>query len=74
MLDSTAAVAAERQGKNARQLLESVALTAGDDDIAISVVTVMELAQVSPALIRLNAEIIVNGSWTSCSQVFPSNQ
>ena len=44
MLDSTAAVAAERQGKNARQLLESVGLETGDEDIAISVVTVLELA------------------------------
>jgi tRNA(fMet)-specific endonuclease VapC len=44
MLDSTAAVAAERQGKNARQLLESVALKTGDDGIAVSVVTVLELA------------------------------
>lgn len=44
MLDSTAAVAAERQGKNARQLLEAVAQETGDDAIAISVVTVLELA------------------------------
>jgi tRNA(fMet)-specific endonuclease VapC len=44
MLDSTAAVAAERQGKNARQLLESVALETGDDTIAVSVLTVLELA------------------------------
>ncbi len=44
MLDSTAAVAAERQGKNARQLLESVALETGDDGIALSVITVLELA------------------------------
>lgn len=44
MLDSTAAVAAERQGKNARQLLEAVALETGDDAIAVSVVTVLELA------------------------------
>jgi predicted nucleic acid-binding protein len=44
MLDSTAAVAAERQGKNARQLLESVALKTGDEGIAVSVVTVLELA------------------------------
>lgn len=44
MLDSTAAVAAERQGKNAHQLLESVALETGDDGIAVSVVTVLELA------------------------------
>lgn len=44
MLDSTAVVAAERQGKNARQLLESVALETSDDGIAVSVVTVLELA------------------------------
>ena len=44
MLDSTAAVAAERQGKNARQLLESVARETGDDGIAVSVITVLELA------------------------------
>lgn len=34
MLDSTAAVAAERQGKNARRT--------GDDEIALSVITVLE--------------------------------
>lgn len=45
MLDSTAAVAAEREGKNARQLLESVVLETGDDGIAVSVVTVLELAR-----------------------------
>ncbi|MBS1826869.1 MAG: PIN domain-containing protein [Acidobacteria bacterium] len=44
MLDSTAVVAAERQGKNARQLLEVVALETGDEEIAISVMSVLELA------------------------------
>ena len=44
MLDSTAAVSAERQGKNARQLLETVALKIDDEGIAVSVVTVLELA------------------------------
>jgi predicted nucleic acid-binding protein len=44
MLDSTAAVAAERQGKNARQLLEAVVLETGDEGIALSVLTVLELA------------------------------
>ena len=44
MLDSTAVVAAERQGRNARQLLEAVAMETGDEGIAISVVTVLELA------------------------------
>jgi predicted nucleic acid-binding protein len=40
----TAAVAAERQGKNARQLLEAVVRETGDEGIAMSVVTVLELA------------------------------
>jgi predicted nucleic acid-binding protein len=44
MLDSTAAVAAERQGKTARQLMETVAIETGDDEVAISVITVLELA------------------------------
>ncbi len=44
MLDSTAAVAAERQGKKARQLLEAVVLETGDEGIAVSVITVLELA------------------------------
>jgi tRNA(fMet)-specific endonuclease VapC len=44
MLDSTAVVAAEREGKNARQFLEAVALEAGDAEITLSVITVLELA------------------------------
>lgn len=44
MLDSTAAVAAERQGKTARQLLETVLAKTGDEALALSVVTVLELA------------------------------
>jgi len=44
VLDSSAAVAAERQGKNARKLLEAVAFETGDNEIAISVVTLLELA------------------------------
>jgi len=44
VLDSSAAVAAERQGKYARQLLEDIVFQTGDDEIAISVVTLLELA------------------------------
>ena len=44
MLDSTAAVSAGRQGKNARQLLEAVVLETGDEGLAVSVITVLELA------------------------------
>ena len=52
MLDSTAAVAAERQGKNARQLLEDVVRRSGDEEIAVSVSTVLELAH---GIIRADA-------------------
>ncbi|MGO4879566.1 MAG: hypothetical protein ACLP59_01945 [Bryobacteraceae bacterium] len=51
MLDSTAVVAAEREGKTARQLLESMALETGDDSIALAVITVMELAHAIAAVI-----------------------
>lgn len=44
VLDSSAAVAAERQGKDARQLLEDIVFRTGDDEIAVSVVTLLELA------------------------------
>jgi predicted nucleic acid-binding protein len=44
ILDSSAAVAAERQGKNPKQLLEAIVLETGDDDVAVSVITLLELA------------------------------
>lgn len=55
MLDSTAVVAAERQGQNARQPLESVARKSGDEWIAVSVVTVLNLPTASAALTPRNA-------------------
>ena len=44
ILDSSAAVAAERQGKNPKQLLQAIALETGDDAVGISALTVLELA------------------------------
>jgi tRNA(fMet)-specific endonuclease VapC len=44
ILDSSLLIAAERQGKNACQALTALADTQGDLDVAISVVTVLELA------------------------------
>jgi predicted nucleic acid-binding protein len=44
ILDSSVLIAAERQGQNARQMLAAIARTAGNTDIAISVVTLIELA------------------------------
>lgn len=44
ILDSSAAVAAERQGKNPKQLLQAIALETGDDELGVSALTVLEMA------------------------------
>lgn len=44
ILDSSVLIAAERQGKNARQALTSIAQEIADTDVGISVVTLIELA------------------------------
>lgn len=44
ILDSSVLITAERQGQNARQMLATIADAAGNDDIAISVITLIELA------------------------------
>ena len=44
ILDSSLLITGERQGKNARQMLSAIAAAAGDDDVGISVITLLELA------------------------------
>ena len=44
ILDSSVLISAERQGRNARQMLAAIARTAGDIEVALSVVTLIELA------------------------------
>jgi predicted nucleic acid-binding protein len=44
ILDSSVLAAAERQGKNARQMLGDISAKIGETEIAISVVTLIELA------------------------------
>jgi len=44
ILDSSVLIKAERQGQNARHMLTAISGTAGNTDIAISVVTLIELA------------------------------
>lgn len=44
ILDSSVLVAAERKGKNARNALAEIALHAAGEDVAVSVVTLIELA------------------------------
>jgi len=44
ILDSSLLITAERQGQNARQMLTAISGTAGETEIAISVVTLIELA------------------------------
>jgi predicted nucleic acid-binding protein len=43
-LDSSVLVTAERQGKNARQMLSTISTKTGDTEIGFSVVTLIELA------------------------------
>ncbi len=44
ILDSSLLIASERKGQNARQALTEIALRAAGEDVALSVVTVIELA------------------------------
>jgi tRNA(fMet)-specific endonuclease VapC len=53
VLDSSGAVAAERQGKNAKQLLQALAFETGENEIAVSVLTLLELAH---GVARANTE------------------
>lgn len=44
VLDSSVLIAAERHGLNARQALSEIALHAAGEDVAVSVITLVELA------------------------------
>src|SRR5258708_4134926 len=44
ILDSSVLISAERQGKNGRQMLTSIADKIGETEVGISVVTLIELA------------------------------
>jgi tRNA(fMet)-specific endonuclease VapC len=44
ILDSSVLIAAEREGKNARQVLTGIAEEIGETEVGISVVTLIELA------------------------------
>ena len=44
ILDSSVLITAEREGQNARQMLAAVSAKAGNTEIAISVVTLIELS------------------------------
>jgi predicted nucleic acid-binding protein len=44
ILDSSVLIATARKGRNARQALSEIAVHAAGEDVAVSVVTVMELA------------------------------
>ena len=44
ILDSSVLIAAERQGKNAQQVLTGIAEEIGETEVGISVITLIELA------------------------------
>ena len=50
ILDSSVVITAERQGKSAYEMLEAIGAQTDDPEIAVSVVTVLELAHgIAPA-------------------------
>ena len=66
ILDSSVVIAAERLGKTAYQMLETIGLQSNDAEIAISVVTVLELAHGITREIRHNGGSAGNSSSTIC--------
>lgn len=44
VLDSTVLIAAERVGKNPRKVIQEIAASLGDTEVALSVVSIIELA------------------------------
>ena len=56
ILDSSVLIAAERQGQNSRQMLSAIARRAGETEIALSVVTLIELPTVRPAQTQPSAK------------------
>jgi predicted nucleic acid-binding protein len=54
ILDSSVVIAAERRGQTAYEMLESIGEQADDPEIAVSVVTVLELAH---GIMRANTEV-----------------
>ena len=44
ILDSSVLIASERQGSNARQALAEIAVRAAGEDVAVSIITLIELA------------------------------
>jgi predicted nucleic acid-binding protein len=44
ILDSSVLIAAQRQGRNARQMLTGIVQTVGETEVALSVITLIELA------------------------------
>ena len=44
ILDSSVLIKAERQGQNARKMLRAISRTAGETEIALSLVTLLEVA------------------------------
>ena len=58
ILDSSVVIAAERQGQTAYEMLEAIGAQAADPEIAVSVVTVLELAHgIAQSTARPNARL-----------------
>ena len=72
IVDSSVLITAEREGQNARQMLGAISGKAGNTEIAISVVTLIELATVPPEPIRRSEKRNGSSSSRNCSGPCPS--
>ena len=70
ILDSSVLITAEREGQNARRMLAAISGKAGNTDIAISVVTVFELAHGAARADTLQRKEKRHQSSRSCSRPY----
>jgi len=71
ILDSSVLITAERQGQNARQMLAAIGRTAGNIDIAISVVTRSNWPTVRPVPTHRNERKSGSSSSMNCLRPCP---
>ena len=71
ILDSSVVIKAERQGQNARQMLTAISRTAGETEIALSAVTLLELAHGAARADTAQRKQHVSSLLKNCSRPCP---
>lgn len=73
ILDSSVLISGERQGKNARQILSEIIAAVGNTEIAISVVTLVELAHGAARADTLQRQVVRNQFIHELQAALPSH-